>query len=89
VRVGLFGVDVCELAVQDKVGTERAERGGNLASEERVSEHRAILSNGSRTSRQSAPSSNPLRHAPRPGGLAWGLRTFALQSSKKPIGSIP
>lgn len=43
VGVSLLRVDMGELSVQDKVGTERSEGGGDLASEERVGKHGAVL----------------------------------------------
>ena len=43
VGVGLLGVDVRELAVEDKVAPERAERARDAASEERVGEDGAVL----------------------------------------------
>lgn len=87
--VCLFGVDVCELAVQDKVGTERAERGGNFASEERVSEHRTILSSGSGALLVSTDFTSISPSASCTAWRRWWRRTFALQSSRKPIGSMP
>lgn len=42
-RVGLLCVDVDELAVEDKVGSKRAERSGDMASDEGEREHGAVL----------------------------------------------
>lgn len=44
--VGLFGVDVSELPVEDKVASEGSEGRGDFATQERVREHGTVLCMG-------------------------------------------
>lgn len=93
VGVRLFSVDVSELAVQDKVGTERPEGRGDLASEEGVGEDGSVLWNtvGVSLGRSKQGTEEAVLELLMEKGTedSGGARTLALQSSRKPIGSMP